>query len=135
MTVVPNVRKESRGMTTAILYILASVLIGAVGQLMLKKGMATMGPITLQWSQMPPLLLRIATNPFVVAGLVVYMAGVVFWLAVLSRVDLSYAYPFASLGHVTMLAASWLLFREPISPLRLLGTLIICAGVLIVSRS
>ena len=53
----------------------------------------------------------------------------------LSRVDLSYAYPFASLGYVVMLVASWQLFNENISPLRLAGTLMVCLGVFLISRS
>ena len=63
------------------------------------------------------------------------MGGTVFWLTALSRVDLSYAYPFASLSYVVMLTASWLLFHEDISAVRLLGTLIVGLGVFIISRS
>ncbi len=53
----------------------------------------------------------------------------------LSRVDLSFAYPFASLSYVVMLAASWQLFNEDISLLRLMGTAVIVFGVLLISRS
>lgn len=49
--------------------------------------------------------------------------------------DLSYAYPFASLSYVVMLAAAWLLFKENVSLMRILGTLVVAAGVLIISRS
>ena len=59
----------------------------------------------------------------------------VFWLVALSRVDLSYAYPFASLSYVVMLTASWLLFNENITSLRLLGTVVIGLGVFLISRS
>ena len=53
----------------------------------------------------------------------------------LSRVDLSYAYPFASLSYVVMLAAAWLLFKEDLSPMRLAGTGVVFLGVLLISRS
>ncbi len=122
-------------MTIAILYILISVLSGATGQLLLKKGMSTMGPLTLSMGQLGEILWRIGTNPYVVIGLSIYVGGTIFWLAALSRVDLSYAYPFASLSFVVMLVAAWHLFDENISPLRLLGTVIICVGVFLVSRS
>ena len=74
-------------------------------------------------------------HPYVVIGLAIYVCGTVFWLAALSRVDLSYAYPFASLSYVIMLAASWWLFNENITPTRLLGTLIVALGVFVISRS
>ncbi len=122
-------------MSVAIVYILISVLAGAVGQVLLKKGMGSMGPLTLTISQLGNVLWRIGTNPYVIIGLAIYVSGTVFWLTALSRVDLSYAYPFASLSYVVMLIASWLLFNENITPLRLLGTLIVCIGVFLISRS
>ena len=122
-------------MTVAIGYILVSVLAGAIGQVLLKKGMSSMGPLTLSLSKLFSILWRMATNPYVIVGLFIYVGGTVFWLTALSRVDLSYAYPFASLSYVVMLAASWLLFREDISVVRLLGTVVAGVGVFIISRS
>ncbi len=122
-------------MTIAIAYILVSVVAGAVGQIMLKKGMTIMGPLTLSFDQLFNILWRIGTNPYVVIGLAIYVTGTVFWLAALSRVDLSYAYPFASLSYGVMLLASWQLFKEDITPFRLMGTLVVCLGVFLISRS
>ena len=122
-------------MDIAIVYILISVLGGAVGQLLLKHGMNTLGPLTLSVSDIFTTLLKMAANPFVIIGLTVYVASTVFWLTALSRVDLSYAYPFASLSYVIMLVASWQIFQENISPLRILGTFVIAMGVFLVSRS
>jgi drug/metabolite transporter (DMT)-like permease len=122
-------------MTLTIVYILISVLAGAIGQVLLKKGMGSMGPLTLTANQLGSILWHIGTNPYVIIGLAIYVSGTVFWLVTLSRVDLSYAYPFASLSYVVMLAASWLLFSENITSLRLLGTLVVCAGVFLISRS
>jgi drug/metabolite transporter (DMT)-like permease len=127
-------RRKSQ-MTIAIVYILISVLSGAMGQVMLKKGMSSIGPLTLSMDQILNILWRIGTNPYVVIGLAIYVGGTVFWLAALSRVDLSYAYPFASLSYVVMLTASWQLFNENITPLRLVGTLVVCLGVFLISRS
>ena len=122
-------------MTLAIFYILVSVVAGAAGQVLLKKGMGSMGPLTLSIDQLGNILWRIGTNPYVVIGLAIYVTGTVFWLTALSRVDLSYAYPFASLSYIVMLIASWQLFNENITVLRLLGTLVVCLGVFIISRS
>jgi drug/metabolite transporter (DMT)-like permease len=122
-------------MNVAVVYILISVVAGAAGQILLKRGMSSMGPLTLSAGQFIPLVWRMATNPFVAFGLAVYMGGTLFWLTALSRVDLSYAYPFASLSYVVMLAASWRLFGEDISALRILGSLVIMLGVFLISRS
>ena len=122
-------------MSLAIVYILVAVLAGAAGQILLKKGMGSMGAVTLSANQIVGILWRIGTNPYVVIGLIVYVCGTVFWLAALSRVDLSYAYPFASLSYVVMLIASWQLFNENITPVRLLGTMVVGLGVFLISQS
>ena len=122
-------------MNVAIVYIMISVVGGAVGQILLKKGMGSMGPLTLSVDHLFGILLKIATNPFVIVGLGIYVLSTVFWLAALSRVDLSFAYPFASLSYIVMLGASLLLFKEDITMLRLAGTLVVGLGVLLIARS
>ncbi len=126
---------KGTGMKTAIIYILISVLASIVGQLLLKVGMNSMGSITLSSSQFLFTVWKMVTNPYVFIGLAIYFAGTVFWLAALSRVDLSYAYPFASLSYVAMLVASWMVFDEKITLSRLLGTVVICIGVILIYRN
>jgi drug/metabolite transporter (DMT)-like permease len=126
--------KEVTGMQTAILYILVSVFFSTVGQLLLKSGMNKLGSVTLSLDQLFLTLWRMVTNPGVFFGLSLYLVGTIFWLAALSRVDLSYAYPFASLSYVVMLIASWMMFDEKITLARIIGTVIICAGVFLIYR-
>jgi drug/metabolite transporter (DMT)-like permease len=122
-------------MNIAIVYILISVLGGAIGQVLLKKGMSRMGPLTLQVNEVGNLIQKLATNPFVMIGLFIYGVSTVFWLAALSREDLSYVYPFASLSYIVMLVASWQIFNENITLLRLLGCMVVGVGVFLISRS
>jgi multidrug transporter EmrE-like cation transporter len=122
-------------MTVTLTYILISVLLGATGQLLLKHGMSTIGEVTLSPAAILPLLWRMGTNLFVMGGLTLYALDLVFWLAALSRAELSYAYPFVGLSYVVLLLASWHFFDEQISPLRLTGTLVVGLGIILISRS
>jgi drug/metabolite transporter (DMT)-like permease len=122
-------------MNIAIIYILISVIGGAFGQILLKKGMNSMGALTIEINQIGSIVWRMVTNPFVIVGLGIYVLSVFFWLTALSRVDLSFAYPFASLSYVIMLLGSWLVFDEHITPLRLAGSAVIIVGVILISRS
>jgi len=124
-----------KAVNLALIYILVAVLASAVGQLVLKKGMASMGVLTLDPGQLGSILARIVANPYVLLGLAIYACGTLFWLVALSRVDLSYAYPFVSLSYVVMLVASWLLLNEQISLLRIAGSAVVILGVLLISRS
>ena len=126
---------KGTGMNIAIIYILISVVASIIGQLLLKVGMNKMGSLTLSANQFLLTSWKMATNPYVFIGLAIYLAGTVFWLAALSRVDLSYAYPFASLSYVVMLVASWMMFDEKITLGRLIGTVVIGIGVFLISRN
>jgi len=123
-------------MNLNIIYILVSVLVAVLGQLLLKKGMADLGPMTLSlpWDQLLSTLWQIGRNPYVFIGLLTNVISTIFWLIALSRVDLSYAYPYVSLSYGIVLIVAWLIFHENLNAYRLIGTLIVCLGVLVISR-
>ena len=121
--------------TGVLAYILAAGVLAVAGQIILKRGLAMLGALQLTPAAAPGTLLSLALNPLVILGLAVTVSGTFFWLILLSRVDLSYAYPFASLNYVLVLAASWWILGEPISGVRLLGVASICLGVCLIMRT
>jgi multidrug transporter EmrE-like cation transporter len=68
-------------------------------------------------------------------GMFCYAASVCVWLAALSKAPVSTAYPMLSLGYVVVAAVSTLWLGEALSPAKVLGIALICAGVVLVSRS
>jgi drug/metabolite transporter (DMT)-like permease len=115
--------------------IVITVILNVVGQMAMKRGMTAVGAITLDFSRLPDVLSRTFTQPYVLLGIAAYGLSSVFWLVILSRVDLSYAYPALSLGYVLIVVLSWLLLNESVSVTRLVGVLVVCTGVLLVARS
>jgi multidrug transporter EmrE-like cation transporter len=113
-----------------VVFVVMSTILGISGQLMLKRGMSVM-----VGTSGKALLMRVATSPWVVGGLFVYGCGVIFWLLALSRWEISYVYPFASLGYVGIILGSYWLFKERLSLLRLVGIAVIILGVLITSQT
>jgi multidrug transporter EmrE-like cation transporter len=69
------------------------------------------------------------------AGMVCYATSVCVWLAALSKAPVSTAYPMLSLGYVVVAAVSVLWLGESMGPAKVLGIALICAGVILVSRS
>ncbi|NNF16364.1 MAG: EamA family transporter, partial [Gammaproteobacteria bacterium] len=57
------------------------------------------------------------------------------WLYVLKQVDVSYAYPFISLGFVFVLLISYQFFNETINLYKIAGIMSIILGVFLISRS
>ncbi|MBI2955636.1 MAG: EamA family transporter [Chloroflexi bacterium] len=107
----------------------------ATGELLLKYGMNQVGVLSLHPDNIVAGLWRSFTSPFILLGFVAVFGGSIFWLSVISRVQLSYAYPMLSLGYVLVVVASWMFLNEQFNPMRLVGVLVICAGVVVVSRT
>jgi multidrug transporter EmrE-like cation transporter len=113
-----------------ILFILSSTVCSVLGQLALKQGMQQIAA-----SGSEAVLKSIVVSKWVFGGLMVYGAGVLFWLMALSRAELTYVYPFASLGYAGIIVGSHFLFKERISRMRLVGVMIIISGVILVGLS
>jgi drug/metabolite transporter (DMT)-like permease len=103
--------------------IAVSVALGSAGQILLKAGAAHL-------EGQPPLSTvgSAVTDPLVLGGLLAYAVSSLLWLLVLSRVDLSVAYPMAAASYVIVVAAG-ALRGEPVSWLRWLGVAFIVVGV------
>jgi drug/metabolite transporter (DMT)-like permease len=125
----------TRMMLMTLIPLLVATVLGVAGQLLLKQGMLQVGAVQLEAGSLPATILRMATSPYVFGGLLVYGLGTFFWLVFISRVPLSYSYPFISLGIVLGLLAAWGIFHESIPPARWVGMLIVCVGVVLVARS
>jgi len=116
--------------------ILFSVLLNAAAQLFLRKGMADRSlALQADLAATAQGVLKIALDPWVLCGLGCYAISIVSWMAVLSKVHVSYAYPFLSIGYVVVVAAAYFVFREPVSPMKIAGVALICVGVALVARS
>ncbi len=115
--------------------ILAGVLLNALAQLTLKQGMRSIGHFSFSMESLLKMVLTIGLNPFVLAGLACYVISVVIWLLVLSRVEVSYAYPLLSVGYIVTALAGWLLFDEGMDLTRWMGIGVICCGVWLITRT
>ena len=123
-------------MAKSLFLIFIAIIIGLGGQLSLKIGMNRIGRIdTIDLSNILSLIGKAALSPIILFGLGLYVVGFVVWLIVLSRVDLSFAYPMISLNYVLVMFFSWLVLGEHLDLNRLIGVMVICVGVVILSRS
>jgi len=114
------------------LVILLSILCSSSAQIFLKLGMnrfagENTGPLGV--------ILEVAFNPFIILGVCLHLLALATWLYVLKHVDVSYAYPFISLGFVFVLLIGFFFMNENVNLYRLLGTLVIMLGIVLITRS
>ncbi len=110
-----------------------SILLAVVGQLSMKKGMMLFG--TFPASQLLQKIIPMFLNPYVFFGLACFGASAVFWLVVLSRLELSLVYPMVSVAYILVALASWFFFKENVTLARWIGIAVIIFGVVLISRS
>ncbi|GAB4506098.1 MAG: SMR family transporter [Anaerolineales bacterium] len=114
-----------------VLFLLAAVALGVAGQMVMKTGMTQVGALNALNLRA---LARMFSNPYVVLGIFCYALSSIVYLVALSRLPLSFAYPMVGLGYVIVVFLSWLILKEPVSPARWIGVLLICGGAFLIGR-
>jgi drug/metabolite transporter (DMT)-like permease len=113
--------------------ILSSVSLNALAQVVLRKAMLLAPPLTP--AAPVRLALQLFSNPFLWAGLCCYALSIGLWLAVLSKVQVSLAYPMLSIGYIIAAVLGSVFLHESLSSYRILGIGVICLGVILISRT
>lgn len=127
-------RTSSTVISLALLVV--SVAFATAGQLTLKAAMEAIGRIgTAQVSEAGQTLARAVKEPLLWIGLVLFGISALFWLVVLSRVDLSLAYPFVGISYVVVVALGRFFFHEHVPPLRWIGVSVIALGIALIGVS
>ena len=118
------------------LLILTGVGLNAAAQLLLKVATRPLSHFTVfnLDTLNSSILILFKSIPFW-TGMLCYAASICVWLGALSKAPVSTAYPMLSLGYVVVAFASVLWLGETLSPAKVLGIALICAGVVLVSRS
>lgn len=117
------------------LLILSSVSLNAFAQLFIRKGMLKIGEISFNFEQIVKMVLAVFTNIYLLAGMFSYGISVILWMIVLSKVNVSLAYPLGSVGYIITTVLAYLFFNEPITFQKVVGIIIICIGVFILTQS
>lgn len=115
--------------------ILAVVTTNALSQILLKKGMLTIGKFDFSGTTLLKMFPVVAFNVYVVSGLLVLVFSMGLHLMALSRVELSFAYPFLSISYILVLIAGYMLFGEDVNVSRVIGVALICCGTWFIARS
>ncbi|MES0883045.1 EamA family transporter [Roseibium sp. SCP14] len=115
-------------------FILFTVLTNAAAQIMLKYGMTQIGGFETLSSNIVIKLFQVVFTPFVFLGLCTFVISMASHLYVLSKVELSFAYPFLSLAYVVVAVYAYFIFQEDLNVMRILGIGLICVGTVFIAQ-
>jgi len=114
--------------------VLAGVTLNALAQSLLKHGTNRLGPVEFSLRDALPIGVRVLQDwPFLL-GFACYGVSLVVWIAALTRVPVTVAYPMLSIGYVinALIARYWL--GETMGLAGWLGIAFIALGVTLIAR-
>ena len=123
-------------MLKTFIIMLMAVTAGTVGDILLAKGMKELGDISaMNLRGILNVALQALTTPKLIIGTTMLAIFFFLWLAVLSWEDLSVALPMQALNYVLVAFLSQYFLGEVVTPLRWAGTILVCIGVMMITRS
>ena len=106
-----------------------SILMGAVGQFLLKlgaNGIKTSGSLLSS-------IKALVFNMNIIIAASCFVTSMVMWVFVLRKLPLSIAYPMVSLGYIIVIILAYLFLKEPLGLYKIAGTLLIIFGVIVIN--
>ena len=119
-------------MLRSFLLIVLTVIINTSGQFIVKTGVNRLGAVSFTDLHS---FGRALTSWFIIAGFGIYFLSALLWINILSKTELSWAFPILSLSYVLTALLSPVILHESFSALRLVGTLVISLGVFLVGKT
>lgn len=111
------------------LLLLIAIGLTVTGELFLKLGVNQVGVISPSLST----FIRTFTEWRIILGFALTFSGGLFWLGVISRVDFSFAYPLLAMSYIIGLIPARFVLGENVTLNRIIGTLIIVSGVVVMT--
>lgn len=116
-------------------YIFGTIFFTVYGQIILKWKIREVGPLPEITVDKIIFLIKLLLNPWILSGFLSAFVASLFWMAAMTKFDISYAYPYMSGAFVLVFVFSIFLFNEPVSWQKIIGLILIVAGILVTSKS
>lgn len=117
-----------------ILIIVISISFSSLAHVFLRKGMKCLVDVG-GHEGLVNLTVGAMSNGWVISGVVLHVLALAVWLVALSRVEVTFAYPFLALGYVFVGLLAWTWLGESMSLPRVVGMIIVVIGIIVLSRS
>ena len=120
---------------TLFLLAVGSISLNACAQIALRKTMLAVGALPNDLDGALTFAFAIVTNPWFILGMSCYAVSIGAWLLVLSRTEVSAAYPLLSIGYVITAIVGAVFLGEHVTWARIAGIGLICGGLTLIAQS
>jgi drug/metabolite transporter (DMT)-like permease len=118
----------------SIVLVLCTVVLTAYSQLIVKWRVTVAGALPNDFVKKVVFLIWLWFDPWIMSALLAVFCAGLAWMAAMTKLELSYAYPFMSLAFVLVLICSAFFFRELVTVPKVVGLLLIICGIIVASR-
>jgi multidrug transporter EmrE-like cation transporter len=114
----------------AYIFLIVALTLNAAANVLLKVGAGQFG----LWSE-PGIIARLSTNYYLMAGLLLFALNAAFYVAALSQLNLSVAYPVMVVGGVAIVVSSSIFFLgETLAISQVTGLVLLTTGAILLLR-
>ena len=126
---------ELRVRIKTLVMILVMVVCANAGDLMLKHGMSRIGAVQISAAGLAHAFRLTVTSGSIWLGILSLSGFMLSYMTVLSWADYSYVMPAGAFGYALLTFLAVIFLHETVSPVRWLGVILICVGVLLVGQT
>ena len=119
---------------SSLVLVFCTVVLTSYVQLIIKWRVSRAGSLPVDFAKKALFLTGLWLDPFVLTALFAAFLAGLSWMAAMTKLELSFAYPFISLSFVLVFVFSALLFHESITAPKVLGMVLIIAGIIVIGR-
>lgn len=117
------------------IYIFGTILFTVYGQLIIKWRINKVASLPNEFFEKMIYLFKLIFDPFIFSGLLSAFIASIFWMAAMTKFEISYAYPFMSISYVLVFFLSIYLFNESFTIYKVIGLIFVILGLIISNKS
>ncbi len=118
----------------AYVYVATTIILTIYGQIVIKWRMSIKGGLPDGTLEKIIFLVTNLFDPWIMSGLFGAGIAALAWMAAMTKLDLSHAYPFVSITFPAVVILSYFFFNEPLSIHKIIGLALIVVGVITTSQ-
>jgi multidrug transporter EmrE-like cation transporter len=116
-------------------FVATTILLTVYGQLIVKWQVNNAGDFPSSAGAQISFLLRLLLNPWIMSALAAAALAAISWMAAMTKLELSKAYPFVGASFVLVVILSAVFFAERLNGPKVIGVCLVALGIIVASRA
>ena len=116
------------------IYVFFTIILTVYGQLVIKWQVVNAGSFPDDLVAKLLFLMRLFLSPWVLSAFFAAFLASLTWMAAMTKLELSHAYPFVALSFVLVMVLSGVFFDEAITSLKIVGLSLVVLGIIVGSQ-